>query len=323
MTDPHSHKLSENVTDMAILQHAQHLRSFDLFAGLCPEDHEFHATLHGPTFPFDQLLRDSGAVWEQAKQSWAFRTPDSLKCFVDSLKQREETDYVGLAEESRTFVDASNLQKPLGRLLSLGPNALSNQDLLELFLSLDPYLENPSGLSSQLFKEFGSLGAILNHEPVRLARFEELTPRLRGLMQAIQLTIERVLHEPIQQNPVIGSSQALLGYLRGRLQHRQREELLILYLDKKNKLIKIESVEGTTDHLPLYPRDVATRSLELFASGVILAHNHPAGDLQPSRQDLMTTDDVRKALKALKIELYDHVIVCLQSYFSFKQEGLI
>ena len=311
------------MTDIAFLHYAKHLRSFDLFARLYPDGHEYHATLHGPTYPFDQLLRTSGAIWQQATQSWAFKSDESLKSFVDSIAQYEQQSGVSLAEESRTYIDDSNLHKPLGRLLKLGPNALSNQDLLELFLSLDPFLENPSEISAQLFDEFGSLGAILKNEPLRLARFEELTPRLRGVMQAIQLTIERVLHEPIQENPVIGSSQALLDYLRSRLQHRQREELLVLYLDKGNRLIKIESVEGTIDHLPLYPRDIAARSLELFACGVILAHNHPAGDQRPSRQDLETTKQVRNVLEALRMELYDHVIVCRRSHFSFKEEGLL
>ena len=323
MTNRHPRSVSGKALDQAIQPYARRLGRFNLFAVFCPKEHDVYAILDGPTFPYDQLLRASGAVWQESNQSWVFDSKESLTCFADALDQLQQPDCVGLAEESTAFIGASDLQEPLSRLLYLGANALRNEDLLELILSFDPYLDDPSLTSRRLFDEFGSLGAILNSEPVRLARFKEITPRLRGLLQAVQLTIERVLHEPIQQNPVIGSSQALLTYLRGRLQHRQREELLVLYLDKKNRLIKIELAEGTIDHLPLYPRDVATRALELFADGVILAHNHPAGNMQPSKADIETTNHVRNALEALRIKLYDHVIICKQSHFSFKAEGLL
>ncbi|MEM9360955.1 MAG: DNA repair protein RadC, partial [Pseudomonadota bacterium] len=202
-------------------------------------------------------------------------------------------------------------------------NALENEDLLELILSFDNFITDPQAMSKQLFSEFGSLGAILSSEPERLTRLEGITPRVNGLLKAIQLSIERVLHENVQQNPIIGSSQALLDFLSARLRHRQREELIAMYMDRQNRLIKVEGAQGTVSHVHLSPRDVATRALELFASSVIIAHNHPGGDKKPSREDVHITKQLDAALKALNIELYDHVIVCGKSCFSFKSEGLI
>ena len=127
---------------------------------------------------------------------------------------------------------------------------------------------------------------------------EEVTPRVHGLLKAIQLSIERVLHENVQQNPIIGSSQALLDFLRARLRHRQREELVVIYMDRQNRLIKSDCVQGSVSRVHLCPRDVATRALELFATAVIIGHNHPGGDAKPSKEDVVTTRQVHLALLA-------------------------
>ncbi|MGI9492999.1 MAG: hypothetical protein ACR2QF_11435, partial [Geminicoccaceae bacterium] len=193
------------------------LAEVDLYLAANTDEEGIHARLYGLTFPHDHLLVAHGASWDKTKQSWAFGDRQSLERFVDALDKARDTGYAGLAEEPRIFNATDDLKSPLSRFLALGPNALENEDLLELLLSFDQYLADPSATSRRLFEEFGSLGAVLGCEPARLSRFDEITPRVRGLLKAVQLTIERVLHEPVQKNPVIGSWQALLDYLKGRL----------------------------------------------------------------------------------------------------------
>jgi len=302
---------------------AKLLSEFDLYAEKNSEEEGVYARLYGLTFPHNDTLNEAGAVWDRARQSWVFDNEANLMHFAEILDRTRDNNLIGLEEEPYTFVGANSLQNQLSRFLELGANALRNEELLELLLSFDSYLDDPSTMSRQLLEEFGSFGAVLKSEPARLQNFEGITPRVHGLLKAIQLTIERVLHEPIQGAPVIGSWSALLDYARARLAHRQIEEILVLYLDKKNRLIKMESNEGTIDHAPLYPRIVAAKALELFASAVIVAHNHPGGDAKPSKGDIEITKRVSNALELLEISLHDHFIICDRSHFSFRTEGLL
>ena len=296
---------------------------FELHATPGGDDEEVYARLYGATFPFSETLTACGAVWDLDGQAWLFNDGVSFQRFSEALSETARNHSTDLAEEQSPFTTNTEAQTPLRRFLERGANALENEDLLELILSFDHYLTDPRTMSKKLFDEFGSLGAVLNSEPERLTRLEEITPRVHGLLKAAQLLIERVLHENVQQNPIIGSSEALLDFLRARMRHRQREELIVLYMDRKNRLIKTDYVQGTISRVNLYPRDIATRALELFATAVIIAHNHPGGDASPSKEDVSTTQQVHLALQILNINLYDHVIVCGASHLSFRAKGLI
>ena len=98
----------------------------------------------------------------------------------------------------------------------------------------------------------------------------------------------------------------------------------MLFLDARNRLLADEAQgQGTVNHTPLYPREVVKRALELRATALVLAHNHPSGDPTPSREDIATTRDIKTAAEALGIALHDHVIVARARWLSFRQEGLL
>ena len=106
--------------------------------------------------------------------------------------------------------------------------------------------------------------------------------------------------------------------------HEAREQFRVLYLDKKNQLIADEVMnQGTVDHAPVYPREVMRRALELAASAVILAHNHPSGDPAPSAADVDMTRQVIEAGRPLRITVHDHIVVGRDGVASFKALGLI
>jgi DNA repair protein RadC len=128
----------------------------------------------------------------------------------------------------------------------------------------------------------------------------------------------------VAKRPVISSWSALLAYVRTALAHEPREQFRVLFLDKKNQLIADEMLgQGTVDHAPVYPREVARRALELSSSAVILVHNHPSGDPQPSSADIDMTRQIVRALDALKIGVHDHLVVGRDGVASFKQLGLL
>ncbi len=144
------------------------------------------------------------------------------------------------------------------------------------------------------------------------------------LFRVLQQMMERVLREEIQARPVIGSWTALLDYLKAVLAHEPVEQFRLLFLDRKNVLIRDEVQQrGTVDHTPLYPREIVRRALELQASALIMVHNHPSGDPTPSRADVQMTKQVVAALEPVGITLHDHVIVGKNRHTSFKTQRLI
>jgi DNA repair protein RadC len=157
-------------------------------------------------------------------------------------------------------------------------------------------------------------------EIVRLWRRRETEVLLKLVTELLQ----RVLREQIQDRPVISSWSALLEYLQVTLAHEPIEQFRVMFLDRKNVLIKDEVQQrGTVDHTPLYPREIAKRALELAASAIIMVHNHPSGDPTPSKADLEMTKQVVAALAAVGITVHDHVIVGKNKHTSFKTQRLI
>ena len=158
--------------------------------------------------------------------------------------------------------------------------------------------------------------------PLDLAREvgEEVAADL-GLLHALLL---RSLEFPLRQRTVLSSWEAVKTYLRSRLLACPREAFHVLFLDKKNQLIADERMsEGTVDHAPVYPREVVRRALELSASAIVLAHNHPSGDPTPSQADIDMTREVIEAGRSLRIAVHDHLVVGREGVASFKALGLI
>jgi DNA repair protein RadC len=156
-------------------------------------------------------------------------------------------------------------------------------------------------------------------EIVRLWRRRET----QILLKAVGELLQRVLREEIRERPVIGSWTALIDYLQVALAHEPIEQFRVLFLDRKNILIRDEVQQrGTVDHTPLYPREITRRALELQASSIIMVHNHPSGDPTPSRADIEMTKQVVQALGAVGITVHDHVIVGKNRHTSFKSQRL-
>lgn len=141
--------------------------------------------------------------------------------------------------------------------------------------------------------------------------------------QAIVYEARQILLRHLNQNPVLSTWQAVLDYcaltIRGDV-----ERFHVLYLDRKNRLISDECLAiGTVDHAPVYPREVLRRSLALNASALIIAHNHPAGDPEPSAADLAMTKEIQKACSALGVTLHDHIITGAGRETSLRARGEI
>lgn len=128
----------------------------------------------------------------------------------------------------------------------------------------------------------------------------------------------------VLQKPVLSSWDALLDHCHTSMAHRETEQFRVLYLDRKNVLIADEEqARGTVDHVPVYPREIVKRALELNASALILVHNHPSGDPTPSDADLSMTRQVKDACEALGLTLHDHLIIGKSRELSFRSQGYL
>jgi len=146
-------------------------------------------------------------------------------------------------------------------------------------------------------------------------------PRFSAQEQAVVYEARQILLRHLNQNPVLSSWQALLDYcalaIRGEV-----ERFHVLYLDRKNRLISDECLSvGTVDHVPVYPREVMRRCLALNASALILVHNHPAGDPEPSAADLKMTKEIQKGCEAFGVTLHDHIITGAGRETSLRARG--
>ena len=210
------------------------------------------------------------------------------------------------------------------RLLAGGPSALPDYELLEFLL----YAARPRGdtkpLAKALIARFGSLAAVLGAERGALLGVDGMGEASAAALLAVREAGVRLLRAEVLRRHVISSWQQLLDYLTASMSHAETEEFHLLFLDRKNALIADERQQrGTVDHVPVYPREVVKRALELGASAVIMVHNHPSGDTTPSRGDIEMTKAVAKALAAVDLTVHDHVIIGRGRHASFKSLGLL
>ena len=205
-----------------------------------------------------------------------------------------------------------------------GLAALPDYEALELYLFRSARMGDVKPQAKALLARFGSLGGVLSAsvpELMAVAGIGEVAALDLKLVHELALRLGR---EPTRRRTVIGSWSALLAYVRLALQHEGREQVRVLYLDRKNQLIADEVTNhGTVDHAPVYPREIVRRALELSASAVILVHNHPSGDPTPSKADVEITQAVIAAGKPLGVAVHDHLIVGRDGVVSFKAKGLM
>ena len=306
----------------------------------------FH--IAGDTFRHKDHLKRAGGVWSRYDQAWRFATRTHLQTLLALLDGRPTGGLAplgGLAEAPATY----DAERPHGggkwgdkhyhghrerlrsRFLASGPDALADYELVELLLFFSVWRRDTKPLAKQLLERFGGIGGLLAADLERYRDIDELT---RGgeedlkftavLLKAVQAMLQRALKEQIKDRPVIGSWTVLIEYLQLAMTHEPAEHFRILFLDKKNILIKDEvQSRGTVDHTPLYPREVVKRALELAASAIIMVHNHPSGDPTPSKPDIEMTRQVVNGLAAVNITVHDHIIVGKNRHTSFKASGLI
>jgi len=205
-----------------------------------------------------------------------------------------------------------------------GSDSLPDYELLELILFQAHPRQDVKPLAKGLIAHFGSFADVITATPERLAEVKGVGPSVIASLKVINEAAVRLASARVKDQPILSSWTALIDYCQTSMAFNQNEQFRLLFLDKKNRLIADEVLqEGTIDHTPVYPREVAKRALELGSSAIILVHNHPSGDPRPSRSDIDMTKTIVQAGETLGIVVHDHIIISRGDYASFKAMGLL
>jgi len=205
-----------------------------------------------------------------------------------------------------------------------GAEALGDYELLELILFRALPRRDVKPLAKAMIARFGSFAEALSARPERLREIEGLGEAAIVELKIVEAAAKSLAKAAISKRLTLSSFSAVVDYCRTAMAFLDREEFRVLFLDKKNGLIADEVLgTGTVDHAPVYPREILRRALELGASALILVHNHPSGDPQPSTDDIRLTHQIMEVGKPLNVAVHDHLIVGKQGHVSLKGLRLI
>lgn len=219
---------------------------------------------------------------------------------------------------------AGHRERLRARFLVGGAEPLPDYELLELLLFRCLKNGDVKPTAHRLLEEFDDFNRVLSAPIERLKKVKGIGPEIALDLKLIEAVTHRMSQGKVLKRPVISSWNALLEHCRVTMSHRETEMFRILFLDRKNVLIADEiQGKGTVDHVPVYPREVIKRALDLNASALILVHNHPLGDPTPSTADIDITETIQRACELVGITLHDHLIIGKSTEVSFKSEGYL
>ena len=210
------------------------------------------------------------------------------------------------------------------RLLTAGPDALADHEMLEMILYIALPRRDTKPIARALLGRFRSFAAVVAAPVQELQAVDGMGEAAVAAVKLIQAACLRMMREEIAAEPIFSTWDRLTDYLTAAMGHERTEQFRVLFLDARNRLIADEiQGHGTVNHAPAYPREVIRRCLELHASAVILAHNHPSGDPAPSREDVALTAEIVRAGAVMGIVVHDHVVIGRGKWLSFRSEKLM
>jgi DNA repair protein RadC len=210
------------------------------------------------------------------------------------------------------------------RFMQGGAGPMPDYELLELVLFRAIPRRDVKPLARALLDTFGDFNGVISAPVSRLKATNGVGKAIIVELKIIEAASQRLSRARVMQRQVISSWDALLDYCHTTMAHRETEQFRLFFLDTKNTLIADEAqATGTVDHVPVYPREVVKRALELNASALILVHNHPSGDPTPSEADIVMTQKIKAAAEVMGITLHDHLIIGKSCELSFRSEGYL
>ena len=225
---------------------------------------------------------------------------------------------------SFTVRDLPRSERPRERLIKFGPEALSAQELLALIIGRGIPKKSVMNIAQELLARFGNIKAISQASIAGLSEIKGV-----GLAKAAQIKAcfelgKRQDLEPELKDYDIKNPQSVVKAIRASIKDKAKEHFKLILLDTRNKIIGISTISiGTLNASLVHPREIFKEAIIHNSASVVLAHNHPSGDPEPSEEDLTITKRLVDSGKILGIEVIDHIIIGKTNFFSFKERGLI
>ncbi len=209
-------------------------------------------------------------------------------------------------------------------MLQRGAAALSDAELLAIFLRTGVKGKSAVDLAREMLTQFGSLTKLIAASQKEFCKIHGMGPAKYAQLQATMELTRRALQEEMRSGDALNSPGAVRDYLRLLLGGRTQEVFMVIFLDAQHRVIASEEMfQGTLTQTSVYPREVVKRALHHNAAAVILAHNHPSGIAEPSQSDRLLTDALKQALALVDVRMLDHFIVAGTICLSFAERGMV
>jgi DNA repair protein RadC len=215
-------------------------------------------------------------------------------------------------------------ERPREKLLARGPGALSDAELLAIFLRTGVAGKSAVDVARELLLQFGGLRALLTGKREELCQTRGIGTAKFALLQAVLEMARRHLGEKLARGVALTSTADTKEFLQARLRDRPHEVFCCLFLDNRHRVLGFEELfRGTLNGTAVYPREIVKRALHCNAAAVILVHNHPSGVAEPSRADELLTTRLQEALGLIEVRVLDHIVVGDGDCVSFSERGLL
>ena len=224
-----------------------------------------------------------------------------------------------------SMADLPAAMRPREKLLRQGAGSLSDVELLALFLRTGVQGHNVFALAHELLKRFGGFAGLVHTSVEQLQTVHGLGgDAKRAQIAGVLEMARRALTQQLQQGEIMNSPQVVKQFLQLELAHLKHEVFAVLFLDSQNRLLSYQPMfRGSLTQTMVYPREIAKAALAIDADGVVLAHNHPSGQVRPSPADIRLTRSLQDALNLIDVRVRDHIIVSQGAFLSMAEEGLL
>lgn len=229
-------------------------------------------------------------------------------------------------ERPKPVVDdkAGHRQRLRDRFMHDDGRSMADYELLELFLTQVIKRRDVKPIAKRLLADFGDLYAVVSAPVSQLCAVPGVGDSTAIHLKTVAAIVVRASKARTRERDVISDWDALIRYCRLEMANRETENFRVLFLDRKNRLIRDELLgSGTIDHVPVYTREVVKRAFELSATALILVHNHPSGDPTPSQADIDMTRVIENACRSVSIVVHDHIIIGIEGETSLRADGYL
>lgn len=252
--------------------------------------------------------------------------PQKLHAIVESpIRLARRSSNMPTDRPPSSMADLPAPMRPREKLLRQGPGALSDVELLALFLRTGVTGKNVFALADELLQRFRGFAGLVHASAEQLQTVRGLGgDAKRAQLAGVLEMARRALTQQLQQGEIMNSPQVVKQFLQLELAHLKHEVFAVLFLDSQNRLLSYQPMfRGSLTQTMVYPREIAKAALAIDADGVVLAHNHPSGQVRPSPADIRLTRSLQDALNLIDVRVRDHIIVSQGAFLSMAEEGLL